>query len=1086
MKKSFFKTLLLLCLVLITSFSVSCRKKCKNHDYVDGVCSKCEAVDPNYHTHSYVNGKCSCGELDPNYKPEPLRYTITFNLNGGSLSNAPKEYDGSIDVLLPSPTKEGYDFDGWYETSDFSDSIVSKIEKGATGNKVFYAKWSEIPAPETYCITFITNGGILLEYVISYDETQEVVLPTPTKVGYTFDGWYETSDFTDGVVNKIERGTTGNKTLFAKWETISYLIIYNTNNGNLSNAPVNYDITQNVILPTPTRDGYEFIGWYSDSQFSGDMITSITEGSIGNKEFFAKWETITYSISYNTNNGSLSNATVNYDVTQNVILPTPTRNGYSFVGWYSDSQFGGDKITSITEGSIGNKEFFAKWEIISYLITYNTNNGNLSNAPVNYNISQTVILPTPTRDGYEFIGWYSDSQFSGDMITSITEGSIGDKEFFARWRKITYLISYNTNEGSLSNAPVDYDVTQNVILPTPTKNGYNFVGWYSDSQFNGDKITSITEGTIGNKEFFAKWEKAIYTITFILNGGSLSSFPKEYDVDDNVSLPTPIREGYKFAGWYENAQFVGLTMVNIVKGSSGNKVFYAKWVEESTTSDGRPWELNRCGFDGQSMKYVIKVQSVIDNDPYEVGYTGTKQALKQAHQAEVEDAYNIRIEYSAWDNEAQWNPARVQFIKTSFYDGSFQKKNVYAIEIMSQYIPTLVKADCLAELYNYDTGEGIFADYKYDQNSVINQSVAVRRKIYGYQPGVARPDAFVYYNVNKIASIGMDDPAEMWFRGEWTWSNFDKWVKDAQVKLGSGEYAIDCGYAEFIIGAAPAQGKQLVNAFNGGILFTKLSVNSLFEKMKDYYREGYWDTRHGIQNVSTNFKAGKTLIHSGSLWFLKESTRFTPEGEDGGINFKIGVVPYPLDDNTIVTPYTEPYSYEDNEGNLVEVTTPLKTRTNETLTTKTGEPIYGIDLSESNYNIPYTGSSCFSLINNAGTGENGMNPSVAFCILNDLMSDMVQDPDDEVLTSDDAYRLYLNNKLDYSIDVEAVMSVQDTSLSYYELMEVLSITVGEGSHFGPNGFWLVANGMISSDHIPLAKFKEIETPYKKALEGLGY
>jgi len=1020
MKKSFFKTLLLLCLVLITSFSVSCRKKCKNHDYVDGVCSKCEAVDPDYkpHTHEFIEGVCSCGELDPNYKTEPLTYTITFNLNGGSLSNAPKEYDGSIDVLLPSPTKEGYDFDGWYETNEFSDSIVSKIEKGATGNKVFYAKWSEIPAPEKYSITFVTNGGILLEEPINYDETQEIVLPNPTKEGYIFDGWYETSDFTDSIVSKIEKGSTGNKVFYAKWSEI----------------------------PAPE----------------------------------------TYSITFVTNGGILLEYSIFYDETQEIVLPIPTRAGYTFVGWYETSDFKDVVLSKIEKGTTGNKTLFAKWETTTYLITYITNNGDLSNAPVNYNILQTVILPAPTRDGYSFEGWYDDAQFSGDIITSISEGSIGNKEFYAKWEKITYLISYNTNNGALSNAPVNYDVTQNVILPTPTRKGYDFIGWYDNNQFSGDKITSISEGSIGNKEFFAKWEKVIYTISFVLNGGSLSGFPKDYDVENKVSLPTPTRDKYLFKGWYDNAQFTGLAVTDIAKGSTGNKVFYAKWVEESTTSDGRPWELNKCGFDGQSMKYVIKVQSVIDNDPYDVGYTGTNKALKQAHQVDVEDAYNIEIEYSKWDNEAQWGPARVQFIKESYFFGSFQKKNIYAIDIMSQWIPSLVKANCLAELYNYDTGEGIFADYKYDQDSTINEATAVRSKVYGYQPGAARPDAFLYYNVNKIASIGMEDPAEMWFRGEWTWSNFDKWVRDAQGKLGSGEYAIDCGYAEFIIGAAPAQGNQLVNASNGGILFTKLSVNYLFEKMKVYYREGYWDTRHSVQDVSKNFKAGKTLIHSGSLWFLKESTRFTPEGEENGIDFKMGVVPYPLDDNTIVTPYTEPYSYEDNEGNLVEVTKPLITRTNETLTSKTGEPIYGIDLSESNFLIPYTGSSCFSLINYNGSGENGMNPSIAFYILHDLMADMPINHDDEVLTSDDEYRLYLNNKLDYSIDIEAVMSVQDSSLSYYELMEVLSMIVGDGSHFAPNGFWVVANGMISSDHIPLTKFREIETPYKKALESLGY
>ena len=87
------------------------------------------------------------------------------------------------------------------------------------------------------------------------------------------------------------------------------------------------------------------------------------------------------------------------------------------------------------------------------------------------------------------------------------------------------------------------------------------------------------------------------------------------------------------------------------------------------------WELNKIGFDGQGMNYVLKVLPVAEFDPFDAGFTGSKRALKQAHQKDVEDAYNINIEYSAWDNEAPWGPDRVKFIKTSFQDKSFEKKN---------------------------------------------------------------------------------------------------------------------------------------------------------------------------------------------------------------------------------------------------------------------------------------------------------------------------------------------------------------------------------------------------------------------------
>ena len=570
-----------------------------------------------------------------------------------------------------------------------------------------------------------------------------------------------------------------------------------------------------------------------------------------------------------------------------------------------------------------------------------------------------------------------------------------------------------------------------------------------------------------------------YTITFETNGGVLANAPTEYDGSAKITLPTPSKEGETFGGWYDNAGLNGNAITEIAKGSTGNKTFYAKW--NTQVKLDRPWELNRFGFDGQGMSYVIKVLPVAEFDPFDAGYTGSKQALKQAHQKDVEDAYNIKIEYSAWDNDAPWGPDRVKFIKTSFQDKSFQKKSVYAINITSQWIPTLVKASCVAELYNYGTKEGIFAQLEYEQDEAVNEAVAVRKRVYGYEPGTVRPDYFLYYNANKVQELGMEDPAEMWFKGEWTWSNFDAWVKDAQNKLGEGEFVIDSGFAEFIIGAAPAQGNRLVNASKGTIMFTKSSVTSIIDKMKAYYAGGYWNKAHGTHDVTSEFLNGKTILASGQIWFLKEETRF-----QSTVNFKTGVVPYPMDDNTTVEPYTEPYTYEDSQKNLITVDTPLKSRTNETLTTDSGEPIYGVNLSESNFLIPYTGGSCYSIMNYSGNGENGINTSIIFCILEDLVNNLPEDPADLGLTNDDAYRRYLKKKCDYTIDVESVMSIQDPALSYYELMEVLSMTVGDGSHFGPNGFWPLMSGLMSSEDNPATKLGEVEEVYLEALRGLGY
>ena len=170
-------------------------------------------------------------------------------------------------------------------------------------------------------------------------------------------------------------------------------------------------------------------------------------------------------------------------------------------------------------------------------------------------------------------------------------------------------------------------------------------------------------------------DKTTYTITYETNGGELSNQVTSYDGSVKIVLPTPTKEGFAFGGWYDNAQFNGKKVTEIAKGSSGNKTYYALW--EAAQGGDRKFELNRVGFEGNAMDFVIKVLPVSEYDPFDAGYSGEKQAFKQAHQKDVEDAYNIKIVYSAWDQEAPWGPDRVKFIKDSYINGSFEKKNVY-------------------------------------------------------------------------------------------------------------------------------------------------------------------------------------------------------------------------------------------------------------------------------------------------------------------------------------------------------------------------------------------------------------------------
>ena len=239
---------------------------------------------------------------------QPTIYTISYELNGGSASGAVVQYDGTKDVTLPTPTKDGYTFLGWYESADFSGSKVEKVVAGSTGNKKFYAKWesNEVEDDGTYEIKYVIYGGSMVNATYTYDGTEEVLMPTVLRVGYSFKGWYDNANFTGSKVEKIAVGESGDKTFYAKWQASVYSIVYNLDGGELENPQTSYTIEDLVVLPTPTKPGHEFLGWYDNAELEGEPVTEIGKGNTGKYEFYAAWEAKEVTVIFDFNGGYLA------------------------------------------------------------------------------------------------------------------------------------------------------------------------------------------------------------------------------------------------------------------------------------------------------------------------------------------------------------------------------------------------------------------------------------------------------------------------------------------------------------------------------------------------------------------------------------------------------------------------------------------------------------------------------------------------------------------------------------------------------------------------------------------------------------
>ncbi len=190
-------------------------------------------------------------------------------------------------------------------------------------------------------------------------------------------------------------------------------------------------------------------------------------------------------------------------------LPTPTRTGYTFDGWYTAAT-GGSKVTATTTVTETTAHtLHAHWTVNTYTVTYNKNSGTITNESkyTSYTYGTGLTLPAPTRTGYTFGGWYTSSALTGTAATSISSTTTGNKTYYAKWTANTYTITYNKNSGTITNESkyTSYTYGTGLTLPTPTRTGYTFGGWYTSSGLTGTAVTKISTTVTGDKEYWAKW-----------------------------------------------------------------------------------------------------------------------------------------------------------------------------------------------------------------------------------------------------------------------------------------------------------------------------------------------------------------------------------------------------------------------------------------------------------------------------------------------------------------------------------------------------------------------------------------------------
>ena len=206
-------------------------------------------------------------------------------------------------------------------------------------------------------------------------------------------------------------------------------ITYDANGGSVNPSSTTVKYGKTAKLAIPSRGGYTFEGWFTELE-NGLKIDDKTKWKKSTK-VYAYWVISTYTINYDPNGGTVDK---NEDIVkhnESLELPTPSREGYTFEGWFTE-KLGGMQVDNETKWT-ADQTIYARYTVNSYVVTLNPNGGSLEKTELSVNHDETINLPTPERNGYTFEGWYTEEN-GGEVVTNETKWT-SSSTIYAHWKQ---------------------------------------------------------------------------------------------------------------------------------------------------------------------------------------------------------------------------------------------------------------------------------------------------------------------------------------------------------------------------------------------------------------------------------------------------------------------------------------------------------------------------------------------------------------------------------------------------------------------------------------------------------------------------
>ncbi len=542
-------------------------------------------------------------------------YRVYFDPQGGTVNDVYKELGyGDLYGTLPVPSREGRRFKGWSITQNSEDIITEESEFKQLSDQTLYAIWNDttrtdIEDNDYYnCVREGVQAGVTGTYQnpqslwqkTTYDkiairldelyigekayeiikrENQYNIEPSETRHWLLFKFYVENNGTTTADVSKIVSGAR----------------LFDRNGEHISNHSIAVfskdlkSVGYSNVKVSPGKSSEAWIGLLIDKKYGFPYYRVIESSRYGSIWFDMDPYYGILNATFDPQGGeiSMTEKTV-YLNSQYGTLPTPIKEGYTFVGWSLDKD---NKRTVTSSTKVSTKTdhtLYAFWETkkVNISFDYNAGTGDKENIIAEYK-SWNNKFPTATRLGYEFLGWFDQKEGGNEFPESTIIDSEEDFTLYAHWKAKNYTVSLNYNDGSdrTNTFSVTYDSAYDQLPESAEKDGYTFTGWFTKAD-NGDNIKNGDIVSIADDHtLYAHWTPNTYTVTLDANGGAVYEdsiqvvFNSEYG-----TLPGPSFDDMVFMGWYTEPEGGTRIVSSTVVNTPGDHTIYAQWRQPGATA----------------------------------------------------------------------------------------------------------------------------------------------------------------------------------------------------------------------------------------------------------------------------------------------------------------------------------------------------------------------------------------------------------------------------------------------------------------------------------------------------------------------